>query len=370
MISAFIYPTFYLYAIMVLTFFVGERISKQSYRTITENNPNSNAVIIVSVAMALFLGYRPSTWGYKLFADSYFYAHSFALMKAHIYHVYIGSSEWVWTTFTYWCAQFMSVSNYFAIIAFGYVGFTLLACKILAPRNTIVSLMFMFGALSFYSYGTNGIRNGLACSIVLAVIALFASNKKSFPIIFVLSFLAVNIHKSTVLPLASLLASVYIVKNFKWAYTFWLLSIVLSLVLGSTLTSLFASLGFDDRLSYLTDEQTKGMFSHSGFRWDFLIYSLMPIVLGYYIVIKRGIRNNAYEILLNTYTLANAFWVMVIRGNYSNRFAYLSWFMYPIVLAYPLLKLDIWGDDQGKRVKQIMFAHVGFTWFMQTFYWG
>ena len=93
----------------------------------------------------------------------------------------------------------------------------------------------------------------------------------------------------------------------------------------------------------------------------------MPIVLGYYVVIKRGIQDRTYTILLNTYTLANAFWVMVIRANYSNRFAYLSWFMYPIVLAYPLLRLDVWGDMQGKRLKQIMLAHIGFTWFMATF---
>lgn len=132
------------------------------------------------------------------------------------------------------------------------------------------------------------------------------------------------------------------------------------------MTTMFAGLGFDDRLSYLTDYDI-GMFSHTGFRWDFLLYSMMPIVLGYYVVIKRGIQDRTYTILLNTYTLANAFWVMVIRANYSNRFAYLSWFMYPIVLAYPLLRLDVWGDMQGKRLKQIMLAHIGFTWFMATF---
>ena len=128
-------------------------------------------------------------------------------------------------------------------------------------------------------------------------------------------------------------------------------------------------MGFDDRLTYLTNEQEEGVFSHSGFRWDFLIYSMMPILLGYYIVIRHGIRNKTYEMLLNTYTLSNAFWIMVIRANYSNRFAYLSWFMYPIVLAYPLLKVDVWGEIQGVRLKEIMFAQIAFIWFMQTIYW-
>ena len=95
---------------------------------------------------------------------------------------------------------------------------------------------------------------------------------------------------------------------------------------------------------------------------------MMPILLGYYVVIKRGISDKVYLILLNTYTISNAFWVMIIRANFSNRFAYLSWFMLPIVLAYPLFKFDIWGDSQGKRASQIMLAHVGFTWFMAVVY--
>ena len=95
---------------------------------------------------------------------------------------------------------------------------------------------------------------------------------------------------------------------------------------------------------------------------------MMPILLGYYVVIKRGISNRTYLILLNTYTLANAFWVMVIRANFSNRFAYLSWFMFPIVLAYPLFKFNIWGIHQGKKASMIMLAHVAFTWFMAFVY--
>lgn len=185
-----------------------------------------------------------------------------------------------------------------------------------------------------------------------------------------LAFVAINIHRTTILPIGMMVASLWCVKPFKTAYTFWILSILISLVAGGTVTAFFSTLGFDDRLSYLSNEVDEGMFSHTGFRWDFLLYSMMPIVLGYYVVIKRGIQDKTYLMLLNTYTLSNAFWVMVIRANYSNRFAYLSWFMYPIVLAYPLLKLDIWGKEQGKRLNQIMLAHIGFTWFMSIFYWS
>lgn len=276
--------------------------------------------------------------------------------------------EWLWDNLMFRCSQIMNVNAFFTLIDIGYFGFTLWACRRLTPNNVLVSLMFCLGALSFYTYGTNGIRNGLACSMVLLYFSYIYGTRRNIATAFIIAFAAFNIHHTTALPILMSLVSLFCIRSFKWTYTFWILSILISLVAGGAVTSLFASLGFDDRLSYLTtiDEDK---FSRTGFRWDFLIYSMMPIVLGYYIVIRKGIRNNAYEFLLNTYTLSNAFWVMVIRANYSNRFAYLSWFMYPIVLAYPLLKLDIWGEAQGKRLKQIMLAHVGFTWFMQTFYW-
>lgn len=365
MIPVYFYNTVFLYIVVVLTLFVSFKMSGQSYDTIRRGDNNSIVALGLCTILALWIGMRPLWVG---FGDSVFYEHTFNLMKNHISGSYEESTEWVWNNLTYYCSQTMDVSSYFTIIAIGYFGFTYLASRVLTPNNVLASVLFIMGAFSFYTYGTNGLRNGLACSITLTAIAFLTTSRKNLIIGLLLAFLAVNIHRSTLLPIASLLASIYIVKQFKWAYTFWILSIIISLVAGGAVTAMFAGLGFDGRESYLTSFHD-GMFSHTGFRWDFLIYSMMPIVLGYYVIIKKGIEDKTYTILLNTYTLANAFWVMVIRANYSNRFAYLSWFMYPIVLAYPLLKLDIWGESQGKRTAQIMLAHIGFTWFMTTFYW-
>ena len=127
--------------------------------------------------------------------------------------------------------------------------------------------------------------------------------------------------------------------------------------------------GFDDRLEgYLIDVDHSG-FSHTGFRWDFILYSIMPIWLGYYILVKKGIRNRIYEVLISTYVLANAFWVMIIRAHFSDRFAYLSWFLYPIVIAYPLFSIDVWGHKQGRIARNILYAHLSFTIFMNLIYY-
>ena len=67
-----------------------------------------------------------------------------------------------------------------------------------------------------------------------------------------------------------------------------------------------------------------------------------------------------FNILATTYVLANAFWVMVIKAAFSNRFAYLSWFLYPVVLAYAVIRLHIW-PDQDRKAGLILLLHAGFT---------
>ena len=58
---------------------------------------------------------------------------------------------------------------------------------------------------------------------------------------------------------------------------------------------------------------------------------------------------------------------MVIRSEQSNRFAYLSWFIYPLVIAYPLLRMNLW-DDQDRKLAIILFLYSGFTFFMEFIY--
>jgi len=366
-IPAQYYSIIFLYSVIILTF-VACRKARQSYAGIRQGSRDFTFALLIAIIYALWIGYRPVSGYY--FVDTANYAQQYYLMQCGIDMASGTKEEWLWNQLMYSCSQVMDVSGFFTLVDIGYFGFTLWACRRLTPNNVLVSFLFCLGALSFFSYGTNGIRNGLACSIILLMLSYIVGNKRDKIIAIILAYIAFSIHKSTSLPILMSVLSLLCIRSFKSAYTFWILSILISLVAGGAVTAFFASLGFDDRLqTYLTESASEKVFSHTGFRWDFFLYSMMPIVLGYIIVIKHGIQNKTYLMLLNTYTLANAFWVMVIRASFSNRFAYLSWFMYPVVLAYPLLKLDIWGKFQGKYLKNIMLAHVGFTWFMQTIYW-
>ena len=106
----------------------------------------------------------------------------------------------------------------------------------------------------------------------------------------------------------------------------------------------------------------------AGFRIDFIIYSIMPIIMVWYVTIKRNFKDLTYNIIASTYILANAFWVMLIRSEQSNRFAYLSWFLYPIVIAYPLLRMNIW-EDQDRKAGLILLVYSGLDYSYQNEYY-
>lgn len=358
-----LYAPLYLYIVILLTIVFGYGAGN-NYIQIKADKHNLLFACIISILFALWLGFRPIT---PHFGDTISYAHKFDLLQLGR-DPNFGKGELLFAEIMTFFADRYDVSIYFTFIDLLYFGFTLWACQRFTPNNPLVMLLFVMGAFSFYSYGINGIRNGLACSIVLAAISFLNGKKINILIALILSYCAFHIHRSTALPiLMSFVSYFFLRSSYKWSILFWLFSIFVSLTLGSFIENIFVGLGFDDRMTKYMSGENEG-FERSGFRWDFLLYSAMPILLGYYTVIKRGIQNKTYLLLLNTYTLSNAFWVMIIRASFSNRFAYLSWFMYPVVLAYPLLKLDIWGEEQGRRLRQIMLAQVGFTWFMDTFF--
>lgn len=60
---------------------------------------------------------------------------------------------------------------------------------------------------------------------------------------------------------------------------------------------------------------------------------------------------------------------MVIRSSFSNRFAYLSWFLYPVVIAYPLIESHVFGNRQNTAIACVLLLYVGFTLFMNLLYW-
>lgn len=355
-----LYHPVYIYSLLIITLFYVIKIYNKDEEWIDENSNNS--LILIYIGLFVYLvGFRPISGHY--FGDTYNYAITYNAFVDGIRILNPESKEWVFEWLQYHCSKVMDVHGFFLLIEILYVVPVLWACWKLIPNHYTLMFITCMGAFSFFTYGTNGIRNGMACSLVIAAMACVNQNLLYKIIGALLAFLAFNIHRSTALPIVCILGS-FFVKDTRYIMGFWVVSIFISLVAGNAVESFFAGLGFDERMdTYSSQNVDASRFSSTGFRWDFLLYSAMPILLGYYIIFVRQVWDKNYLLLLNTYILSNSFWVMMIRASYSNRFAYLSWFLYAIVLIYPCLKFPIW-NNQGKKISLILMAHLLFTYFI------
>lgn len=320
--------------------------------------------LIMCIAFVLWIGGRPISGA--AFGDTANYALEYKAMEG-AYVTVNWHSEWIWSFLMVLCGKFgLSVSTFFTIVAAGYFLTALWAVKRFLPKNPMVGMIFVLTSLMFFPFATNGLRNGLACHVMLLAMSYFFDDKYIKGALWCL--VAFGLHRSVMLPIASMIAGRYVIKDMRYAILFWVFSIALSLVAGGSISGMFAAIGFDDRMSAYLTNQYQDQFSNTGFRWDFLIYSSFPILMGWYVCVKRAIRDDWYRTLCVSYCLCNAFWVMVIRAAFSNRFAYLSWFMYPMVIAYPLVNLPVW-EDQDRKTAIILAMYSFFTLFMYTVVW-
>lgn len=321
--------------------------------------------LVITIILTFWLGLRPISGQY--FGDTSTYAAGYELSDGTFSGI-DWHTEWIWSLIHTICKQLgLDVHTFFLVIEAGYMFFTFWAVKRLLPSHMMLAMLFIFGSLMYYNFGTNGIRNGLACQIVLLAFSYFVE-KKYVPAVF-LFLLAFGIHRSTILPIASILVAMYVIKDPKIAIYFWIACIPLSIFMGSFFEAFFAGLGFDDRMAaYTSDDISMSQFNKTGYRWDFLLFSTAPVLLTWIVCEKKKCNDIIFNIMATAYCLSNAFWVLVIRTPFSNRFAYLSWFMMPLVIAYPLINLAVW-QDQDRKTGQILMGYCFFTLLMQT-YWG
>lgn len=357
------YQPIYLYSLLILSLFYSVSISGVNTDFVRQNS-NQNILLIYVLLFVVLIGLRPNS---AIFGDTVIYSRAYSDYASGSKIFDLNYKEWVFEWLQFQCSKVMDVHGFLLLVEIFYIMPVLWACYRFVPNHYILMFLFCMGAFSFFSYGTNGIRNGMACSLIIAALSCVNSNLLGKVIAVVLCFFAFYIHRSTALPILCMVASFFI-KDTRYVMGWWLFSIVLSLAAGGPIEAFFTGLGFDDRMESYSSESMSmygDAFSSTGFRWDFLLYSSMPIVLGYYVVFIRKIWDKNYLLLLNTYILCNSFWVMMIRATFSNRFAYLSWFMYALVLAYPCLKLPVWRN-QGMSVAFIFIGNLLFTLIM---YW-
>ena len=334
--------------------------SKSDTKLLKGSGINIISIILV-IQTTIYIGTRP-IWCY---ADTHLYTMMFNLVQCGYWSkLPTDTTEPFWSFIEYTCIDMTDASGWLFVIAIFYViGMSFAAYRWL-PRHFLIAVVFLFTAFSFWGYATNGIRNGVATSIALVGLSFFNRTKKETIIGYGLLILASLTHKSCLLTIAAATGAIFL-KNTKFNITFWLFCIVLGLLFQEQFKSLFSGLIDDGRMAaYLNAQVSNEFFSNTGFRWDFLLYSALPIFIGWIATYKKSINDKTYSFILHTYIFSNAFWVLINTAAYSNRFAYLSWFLYPIVLVYPFCKFKFL-QSQSLLLGLILVGMATFTYFME-----
>ena len=309
------------------------------------------------------IGFRPLD---PLFGDTRTYAREFNEMCQ--YHSFEARKDFFFYYISLLISRItQSTTVYFCILGLSYILPVLFALKKRLPQTYFLVLFAYVCSFSFWGYGVNGLRNGLGVSFFL--LALLSDKK-----IIQLLFIAVSIafHTSLALPVIALFIAKYLHGNPKTYNVLWLICLLASLIAGHSIGDYLGSISFingiDERMSgYLTlstDDMSDITFNQQGFRWDFVLYSSIPIIVGGYYIYNKKYEDSIYKLLYCIYLLCNAFWLLTIYVPFNNRFAYLSWFLHPILLTYPLVTSEHVVRNRNSILHWTLFLNYLFTFIM------
>lgn len=304
----------------------------------------------------LYMGLRPVSGAY--FGDMGTY--NSVYKKAQLGEEIFVNKDFIFNYFMLFCAKIMSSKMFFLLVDIIYIVPLFLFAKKYSPKYWYYIFLILMATMSFWTYGTNGLRNGIATSLFILALVFYERKILMYSIM----ALGFGFHNSLIIPIAAYFVAAQW-KNPQVYMWIWAGAIPLSLMFGNMWESLFMSLGFeDDRVTgYLSGVDENESFRYTGFRWDFLFYSSFAVFAGYYFIFKKKIEDKFYIHLFGIYMIANAFWILVIRANFSNRFAYLSWFLMGAVIAYPMLKYKLW-PDQHKILTVTIFIYFLFSYLL------
>lgn len=272
--------------------------------------------------------------------------------------------EFLFNAIQQFCIAYADVHAMFFIFACIYFGCQYLATRRLFNHYWFIPFLVMTAMIDYWGFAVNGIRNGAAASLMILALTYRKQPVKAI----LMGILACGIHKSMLLVGGAAILSCYY-NNTKAYLAVWGICILAALVAGGSISTLLAGSflsSADARLaSYAAQAANQEMmqtFSHTGFRPDFLLYSAIPIIVGYWCLYVKSLESEPYRWWLNIYIISNSFWVLMMYSFSSNRFAALSWFTAGIVLTYPFFKCQF-SKNQGRYASAALLC-----WYCFTFY--
>lgn len=361
LVSPQLYIYLYLTIVAFLTFIYVKNLKvydcfAKRPRVAGSNNP----AFWICLFFILFVGLRPVNIA---FVDMVSYDQYYRNAVSNIFIFDENYENVLFDNLMYYMASVFSSSQlFFLLIATIYYGGMLVACMKIFPHNYLIPFLMFAGAFSTFNYATNGIKAGAAASIFLIALAYHDKRLISIPLVFV----SLGFHHGMILVVATYFIAT-IVKKTRWFFWGWMVCAILSALHITYFQNLFGSFADEKGQSYLLVSGADGYMT--GFRIDFILYSVVPVIIGYITIIKNKIHDEKYEFLLRNYLLTNSVWMLCMYASFTARIAYLSWFMYPIVLIYPFISVKC-NLGTYKKAKSAVLYHLSFTLFMEFVFYN
>ena len=364
MIPAAYYQTIYLIIVTLMTLVAYSQYqSRNGLREFKHTTTDTIAGALV-VFMVVFIGLRPVSGHYFVDMANYVKHYTYIYEGEPFYFDTNAENLLFDNLFAWWGSEQLGYTSFFVLIAAIYFSAAYLGIRKLFPNHRLTAYLVFLAAFSTFSYSTNGIKAGAAASLFILAMGYRENLKVCIPLV----LLSWGFHHSMIMVVAGFVLTLF-VKNPKYYFAGWVFCFLMAAAHVTAFQHFFSGFTTEHGANYLLteggNEGTKG-----GFRIDFILYSAMPVLVGWYAVFKKKMRlSPLYKDLLNLYLCLNGLWMLCMYANFTNRIAYLSWFLYPIVLIYPYLQ-EQWGKARYKTFGLVMLGHLGFTLFMNIVYYG
>lgn len=364
MISAVFYPLIYYSIVTILTLYCIFTYRQYTYdNNLFINTKSGNFVaLLLIIGYIIFIGFRPLAWQ---FIDMLNYNETFLFISENVpyYDFTTDTPNLIFDNlFDYLASNSYDIVILFVIMASIYFGCMYGSIKKIFPHDTLYALLIYLGAFSTYSYAVNGIKAGAAASIFLLAFAFYRK-----PIIAALfCLISLGFHHSMTLPIFAF-ALAYIVRNPKYFFFGWFICLFISSFQIPGVTDFLAQFADDQSVERYLSSEGDLWEGKTGFRWDFILYSLPPILISIWTLYYYHIKDRLYKILLCTYLAVNGIWMLCMYVPFNNRIAYLSWFILPILIAYPFFKFKLYSR-QYLTLNYIVGIYLAFTLFSAFLY--
>ena len=364
MFSASLYQPVYLLIVTLMTFYAMSLYNKRGKQYNAQNASKTIAFLLLFI-IVWFIGTRPTDGVY--FVDMANYRENYdVLFSEHFWFDKETDNIIFDNLFYYMASKRMSFGSWVMLMSIAYFGLMFWACRKVFDKDVLLAFVVYLAAFSSFSYGTNGIKAGVAASLFLVAIAYRDKLWISIP----MALLTYGFHHSMLMVIAAYFIVLFF-KNPKYYFIGWIVCVIIATLHIKFFQVLFARFTDDQGAQYLLATEGGGHLL-AGFRPDFILYSAVPIYMGYQTLNKYHFKSTTYSFILRLYILTNAIWMLCMYASYTNRIAYLSWFMYPFVLLYPFInreKDQLQGKLQGKYLQYVVYGHLAFTLFMMFIYY-